>query len=349
MSDTVFVPLPLNFSPLESDFYLPYQTYKTPVQKIKNFKNTFVAFTGFCINSRGLIKECHHNNPIQYPDYLSEATHYYFDAVDHPENLITFDNNTNYVAIHHPWFNYYHWICESIFRLWMVRNKLSGLTLILPEFYKDADFITGSLEPFNIKSIFYIPNGKSLLVKNLCIPQIKPVCDSYKGNQVRQVSNFYREYVTNKRKYDLPVIEKLYVSRKMAGRRKVMNEDEIVEILDRVGFTIFYPEQHCFLEQVAIFCNVKYLVCEHGSGTTNMLFMDKNTSVLELHKNKTNELTHPSFLFWYMAEALGINYYHQSCTTVGNEDYFEGSYFVEPKLFEKNISLMIGENKSVRR
>lgn len=80
-----------------------------------------------------------------------------------------------------------------------------------------------------------------------------------------------------------------------------------------------------------------------------MLFMDKNTSVLELHKNKTNELTHPSFLFWYMAEALGINYYHQSCTTVGNEDYFEGSYFVEPKLFEKNISLMIGENKSVRR
>ena len=147
----------------------------------------------------------------------------------------------------------------------------------------------------------------------------------------------------------MPVIEKLYVSRKMAGRRKVMNEDEIVEILDRVGFTIFYPEQHCFLEQVAIFCNVKYLVCEHGSGTTNMLFMDKNTSVLELHKNKTNELTHPSFLFWYMAEALGINYYHQSCTTVGNEDYFEGSYFVEPKLFEKNISLMIGENKSVRR
>ncbi len=246
MPDTVFVPLPLNFSPEESDLYLPYQTYTVPVQKTKHFKNTFVAFTGFCINKGGLIKECHHNNPIQHQNYVSEVTNYYFDAVDHPENLIILDNDTNYLVIHHPWFNYYHWICESIFRLWMVRNKLPGLILILPEFYKDADFITGSLEPFNIKSIFYIPNGKSMMIKNLCIPQIKPVCNSYKAKQVRQVSNFYREYVTNKRNFDVAVIEKLYISRKMVRRRKVVNEDEIIAILARFGFTIFYPEQHCF-------------------------------------------------------------------------------------------------------
>ena len=92
----------------------------------------------------------------------------------------------------------------------------------------------------------------------------------------------------------------------MAGRRQVINGDKIEEVLGSFGFTIFYPEQHCFLAQVTVFYNVKYFVCEHGSGTTNMLFMNKNTSVLELHKNKTNELTHPSFLFWYMAEALGI-------------------------------------------
>jgi len=348
MSHTVTVPLPLNFSPDDSELYLPYQTYNSPVQKIKNFKNTFVAFTGFCINSRGLIKECHHNNPIQYPDYLSEATHYYYDAVDHPENLITLDNDTSYLVIHHPWFNYYHWICESIFRLWMVRNKLSGLTLVLPEFYKDADFITGSLEPFNIQNIFYFPTGKSLLIKHVCIPQIKPVCDSYNANQVRQVRNFYRDYVFNKRKYDVAVIEKLYVSRKLSSRRKVDNENEVIEILARFGFTIFFPEKHCFLEQIAIFSRVKYLVCEHGSGTTNMLFMDKNTSVLELHKNKTNELNHPSFLFWYMAEALGINYYHQSCKTAGKEDYFEGNYHVEPKIFEQNLHLMLSKKQSKR-
>ncbi|HEY5327792.1 MAG TPA: hypothetical protein VIJ27_12385 [Mucilaginibacter sp.] len=29
-----------------------------------------------------------------------------------------------------------------------------------------------------------------------------------------------------------------------------------------------------------------------------------------------------------MAEALGINYYHQLCETVGKEDYFDGDYRV---------------------
>lgn len=223
----------------------------------------------------------------------------------------------------------------------MVRSKLPELTLILPEFYKEADFITGSLEPFNIQKIFYIPTGKSLLVKNVCLPQIKPVCDSYNANDVRQVRSLYTDYVLHKKKFAVPLIEKLYVSRKLASRRKVVNEDVIEEILEKFGFTIFHPEKYCFLEQVAIFCRVKFLVCEHGSGTTNMLFMDNNTSVLELHKNRTNELNHPSFLFWYMAEALGINYYHQSCATVGKEDYFEGDYFIDPKLLEKNLNLMM--------
>lgn len=348
MAHTVTVPLPLNFLKEEGDLYIPYQTYISPVQKTKKLKNTFVAFTGFCVTSNGLIKECHHDNPVQYQDYLSEATWYYYDAVDNPENLITLDDNLTYLVLHHPWFNYYHWVCESIFRLWMVRNKLPQLTLILPEFYKDADFITGSLEPFNIEKIFYIPQGKSLLIKNVCLPQIKPVCDSYNAKQIRQVRNFYRDYVINKKKFDVPVIEKLYMSRKLASRRKVVNEDEIEAIVKKFEFTIFHPEKYCFLEQVTIFSHVKFLVCEHGSGTTNMLFMDKNTSVLELHKNRTNELNHPSFLFWYMADALGINYYHQSCATVGREDYFEGDYFIDPNLFEKNLNLMIYKNTGIK-
>ncbi|MDB5133933.1 MAG: glycosyltransferase family 61 protein, partial [Mucilaginibacter sp.] len=245
--------------------------------------------------------------------------------------------------IHHPWFNYYHWICESIFRLWLVRDKIDQLILVLPDFYKDADFIMGSLEPFNIRNIFFIPAGKSLMVKNLCLPQIKPVCDSYKASHIKQVRDFYRNYVLLKKDISVRREDKLYVSRQLAGRRKVMNEEEVLEILERHGFTIFYPERFSFLEQVAIFSDVKYLVGMHGSGLTNLLFMGKGTSLLELHKNQTNELNHPSPLFWYMAEALEINYYHQSCETHGKEDYFEGEYQVDVDLLEKNLILMLSK------
>jgi capsular polysaccharide biosynthesis protein len=134
------------------------------------------------------------------------------------------------------------------------------------------------------------------------------------------------------------------VSRGLASRRKVTNEAEIITVLKKYGFTIFHPENFNFLQQVAIFSKVKYLVGEHGSGLTNLLFMSKNSSLLELHKNKTNELDHPSPLFWYMAEALGVNYYHQVCETEGKEDYFEGSYIINIELFEQNLVKMLNGN-----
>lgn len=341
MNDIISVPLPINLNADELDLYESYQTYESPVQKIRIFKNVFITFSGFCMNNKGLIKECHHNYPVQYNYYLNESSVYYYNVTDHPENLITLDNDTVYLAVHHPWFNYYHWICESIFRLWLVRKKLNKLTLILPEYYKYADFITGSLEPFNLKNIFYIPNGKSLLVKNLCLPQIKPLCDSYNRFHLKQVRDFYISYVSKQVRINSEESEKLYISRQLAVRRKVINEAEILEIVSKHGFIIFHPEKHSFLEQVAIFSQVKYVIGAHGSGLTNMLFMQKGTSVLELHKNKTNELNHPSFLFWYMAEALEINYYHQSCNTFGREDYFEGDYIIDAKLFEQNLITMI--------
>jgi len=341
MRGSISVPLPLNLTSKESELYEPYKSYQFPVQKIKLFNNVFITASGFCINRNGLIKECHHDYPIQHEHYLAEASKYYYHAVDNPGNLIILDNDIIYLAIHHPWFNYYHWMCESIFRLWLVRKKSDHLTLLLPESYKNADFITGSLEPFAFKDIYYVPDNKSLLVKNLCLPQIKPICDSYNSLHIKQVRHFYWNYIINENHLPVDKIDKLYVSRKFAGRRKNINEDEILAILFKHGFTVFYPEKYCFLEQVAVFRQVQYLVGEHGSGLTNMLFMDKGTSILELHKNKTNELNHPSFLFWYMAEALGINYYHQSCATHGKEDYFEGDYIIEPNLFEQNLTLML--------
>jgi capsular polysaccharide biosynthesis protein len=318
----------------EAALYEPYRSYPRPMQRVKLFRNVFITSSGFCINRNGLIPECHHAYPHQYDHYLGEASYFYQDATEHPDRLITLDDDTTYLAIHHPWFNYYHWICESIFRLWLVRKKLDRLTLVLPEQYGNADFIRGSLEPFGLKNIYYIPIGKSLLVRHLCLPQLKPLCDSYNGLHLRQVNRWYRDYVAG---LAVPRVERLYVSRKLAGRRKVVNEAEIIDILEKHRFVVFYPEKHGFPEQVAIFSGVKYLVGEHGSGLTNLLFMPRGSAVLELHKNQTNELDHPSCLFWYMAEALGIRYYHQSCGTAGREDYFDGDYYIDPGLFEQNL------------
>jgi len=346
MPGRISVPLPINMSDQESSLYSPYRHYQHPVQKIKTFKNVLITFSGFCINKDGIIKESHHRYPRQYDDYLRQAAYHYNDIIEHPENLITLDDDATYLAIHHPWFNYYHWICEAIFRLWLVREQLDQLTLVLPKFYANEDFIMTSLAPFKITKIHYIPSGKNLLVKSLVIPQIKPICDSYNAKHLLQIRKFYREYLADAASQTPKSDNRLYVSRKFATRRKVVNEDDILKVLARFNFMVFYPEKHSFLEQVAVFSNVKYLVGEHGSGLTNLLFMDSGTSVLELHKSKTNELEHPSFLFWYMAAALGIDYYHQICDTHGIDDYFTGDYWIDPKLLEQNLVKMIEKRES---
>jgi len=337
---TVTVDPPLNIADHHRHLYDNSLSYPVFPAKTRMIRNAFVSFTGFCMDKNGLIKECHHDYPEQMDYYLNEASTYYYDVTDNPDHLIYLDDNNTYLAIHHPFFNYYHWICEGIFRIWTVRKRLDNLVLLLPEFYKDADFITGSLEPFNIKNIFYMPQGKSVMVRRLCLPRIKPICDSYHPTHLQKVRAFYRNYVSDKL-IKAPRIERLYISRDLAPRRKVINESEIAYVLKKCGFEIFYPERYSFLEQVAIFSQVRYLVGTHGSGLTNMLFMNSSANLLELHKSRTHHLDHPSPLFWYMAKSLGINYYHQICDTPGQENYFHGDYFVDPTLLEKNLRLMI--------
>jgi len=337
----ITAPLPLNLIAANEHHYNPYTTYQWPRQRVKVLHNVFVTFSGFCLNEKGLVPECHHDYPQQHDYYLNEASKYYYDVQDNPENLLMLDDDNVYLSIFHPWFNYYHWICESIFRLWLVRDKLDGMVLLLPEYYQHADFIVASLEPFGIKNVRYIPQGNSVMVRNLCLPQIKPICDAYNITHLRDVRAFYTDYVFDKKPQDVSPMDKIYISRKMAPRRQIVNEDDILPIAERNGFTIFHPEQFNFLQQVALFARAKYVIGTHGSGLTNMLFMPGGSSVLELHKDKTNELNHPSPLFWYLANGLKINYFHQLCETPGKEDYFDSDYWIDPALFQQNVRFML--------
>jgi hypothetical protein len=341
MNTQVTVSLPLNVSPEEMPLFAPFLSYELVPQKIKKFKNVFVTYSGFCLNNKGLIKESHHDHPHQLDDYKNEAARYYYDVTDHPEHLITLDNDHLYLLIHHPWYNYYHWICECIFRAWMVRDKKDEMILLLPDYYEKSDFIMGSLEPFKFEHIFFIRGGKSLIVRNLCLPQIKAKVDSYNYKMMASVKQFYLDYLFGVKNIDLDFGERIYISRKKAKRKRVENEDEIEPILLKYNFKILNNEDYTFWEQVAIYSRAKYLVSIHGSGLTNMLFMKEGSSILEFHKLKTNDKDWHSKAFWYQAEALGYKYYQQvSKPTNINDDYFNANFIVDPLLLEKNLALI---------
>jgi hypothetical protein len=337
----VDVSLPHNLLPANAHLFEPYQSYEIAELGATDRSGVFVTYTGFCADDDGLIADCHHDHPYQIASYIAETMHYYRGVEDHPENLIELGEDKTYLLIHHPWYNYYHWLCECIPRLWRMRHQLKDLVLLMPEHYLATDFISGSLAPFNVENILVIPQGKSLLVPHLKLPRIKPLCDSYDAAELKAIGRFYKDHVA-KNLPDIYLGDKVYLSRRKAARKKVTNEDEVEHLMQQYGFRTVFNEDYTFLEQVAIYSHVRYLVSIHGSGLTNMLFMPQGSGVLEILKAKTNELARPSFVFWYQADALGHKYYSQISDPVTEpDDYFFGDFHIDTDELRRNMDLMM--------
>ncbi|HRO41265.1 MAG TPA: glycosyltransferase family 61 protein [Flavipsychrobacter sp.] len=95
----------------------------------------------------------------------------------------------------------------------------------------------------------------------------------------------------------------IFIGRKNAVRRRLLNETELSQLLATHGFTTVYPESMSFEEQVALFANARRIVAAHGAGLTNIAFCSPGTHILELFP--------PSYInqgFWTMASLNKLDY-----------------------------------------
>lgn len=95
---------------------------------------------------------------------------------------------------------------------------------------------------------------------------------------------------------------RLYLSRKDVGaRRHIINEDELVARLARLGFVPIVCGDLSYREQEEAFANAEMIVGPHGGALTNMAFSPPGTKILEIfhglqlngwYKNLANILGH---------------------------------------------------------
>ena len=64
--------------------------------------------------------------------------------------------------------------------------------------------------------------------------------------------------------------------------RPLVNEDEVVDALARLGFTPIKPETLSFADQVRLFRGAEAIVAPHGAELTNLGFCRPGCVVLEL-------------------------------------------------------------------
>lgn len=96
--------------------------------------------------------------------------------------------------------------------------------------------------------------------------------------------------------------ERIYVSRRLATRRRILNEDQVLAVLEPEGFKTVYLEKLDFWQQAALFAGARKIVTLHGAGCANILFSE-GADFLEIHPAPL-----PSLQFAHSAVARGCRY-----------------------------------------
>ena len=109
-----------------------------------------------------------------------------------------------------------------------------------------------------------------------------------------------------------PPRERLYVSRRDARVRKLVNEDEVEAALAPLGFRTIVPGEMPVREQIAAFSRASVIVGAHGAAFGNLVFAPPGAQVVEINSAFKSHIRD----FPFLAKLAGIGF-----TSVVSDDY----------------------------
>ncbi|MDH4228514.1 MAG: glycosyltransferase family 61 protein [Nitrospirota bacterium] len=97
---------------------------------------------------------------------------------------------------------------------------------------------------------------------------------------------------------------RVYVSRNDAALRRTINEEAVMDILSRHGFSSHVTGRMAFRQQAELFSGAEAVVAVHGSGLANLMFCRPGTVVIEVF---SADFRDDSFI--KLARAMGLDYH----------------------------------------
>jgi capsular polysaccharide biosynthesis protein len=212
------------------------------------------------------------------------------------------------IWIINDWSNgYFHWFADALPRYIYASRYIKNHVVVLPLNYQQSPFVVDSLKLLNVKVVYYNPQ-KLLFLKELLLPSIVAPTGNYNVKIMHQLrARFTKDVATNAN-------EKLiYISRERATRRKVVNENQLVDFLKSKKFEIHYFEDYTLQAQIKLMQETKCIIALHGAGLTNMLFMKENSFVVEFRNENDNH----NNCYFSLASDLNLNYSYINCSGKG--------------------------------
>ena len=225
---------------------------------------------------------------------------------------------------------YFHWLTDALTRLYVMRDRLDQVTLLLPWEFETRDFVKSSLKVFGVQNVEFIQRDEVVECRTLLMPTHTAPSGHFRDEVIQGVRRMLLDAFGDSSAGD----ERIYISRRAANKRRIANEDELTQILNKLDFRLVCAEDLSFEEQVRVISRARYLLSNHGAGLTNMLFMREGGSVLELR----HESDYINNCYFILASALNFEYYYQ--LGKGERD-FENPHMadlvVSPTEMEKNL------------
>ena len=207
--------------------------------------------------------------------------------------------NSNYCLIPTTWRNvnnYCHWNFSELPLLFLAfESKASNIILpdsiingylpfqirwmkILSELYPDKkiykiskiDLPSQTLIPYNHDTSSNTRLIGNCTYKNYHHSRATPYL-------INRIETFYKNHFQPSRKLDK--VPYIYISR---SNRKLINENEIQQTVEKYGFKIIKLEKLRLDDQVYLFSNAKIIIGFHGAGLSNLLYARSEAAVLEI-------------------------------------------------------------------
>ena len=317
--------LPENYKSFDRDLFPSLGkeiTFNKP--EINSYKNVLLSgFNLFSINN------------FQFLNKLSMAIDFNLGTINFSKQMLSyiFKNKkiryySNYIwIINDHCFNYYHWTAEALPRLLLLKNNSIYKKVLIPNTWKERDFIFDSLKLLGFTYELYNPQ-----FLNFFTQIISP-------NHLGSTGNFnpnYMNIVRNELKAGNSENKRFWILRKINQSRYIKNIDNFEKLLKKYNIEKIFSDNLEYYQEIELFSKASFIGGVHGAGLANMIFMDKNSKVLEV-KTKNVE---KSNAFYAMADSLGLKYYY--FRTNSNED--DDGLTLDLEQLENELSTVFKQN-----
>lgn len=271
--------------------------------RVVDVRNHIVTRSMFAVGATGINRSSLFENlPLRNKSQMYAAA--YGSILRNPLRRLKADKR--YFLVINVWAtSYHHWLTEAAIKFLLFEKELLTGTTLLPRDL--ALFITEFLKLFKIEDTLE-------LNVNVFVPRLSIITNPNSGHYYKPHLLMLRDRLFERLGIERSVpSRKIYVARKTTRGRRVLNDDEVIQFLSKLGFECLDLENAAFVDQVKLFSECKILVSVHGAALTNAIFMPQEGRVIELYPDGFRRKDSFNACYYRMCTVLGIDHDYFYC------------------------------------